>query len=113
MATVAPPPVPSPADDTRRRVEHPLQRLRGYIRWYVALEGVAVTLLFLALWFWLGLLIDYGFFKAFTVDWVQELPRGFRVCLLGGLVGALLGLVAFKVLLRLFREFRDPALALV
>ena len=76
MATVTPPPVrrtaPSPA------VLHPLERLRGTIRRFVALEGLAVVGLYLALWFWLGLFFDFGVFKAFGFDWVQELPRGFR-----------------------------------
>src|SRR5438128_2211713 len=100
-------------EDSQRRVHHPLQRLRSYIRLYVAAEGLAVLLLYLALWFWIGLLLDYGSFKAFSVDWVQELPWGFRAVLLSGLLAGLLAVVGSKVLLRLFREFRDNALALV
>src|SRR4029077_6826564 len=104
-----------------RRVRHPLQALRGYIRTYVALEGAAVALIYLALWFWIGLLLDYGPFKVFAFDWIQELNQNLpastattvRVVLLAGLGAGLLGVVAAKVFLRLFREFRDDAVALV
>jgi hypothetical protein len=111
MATVTPSPArraaPSPA------VLHPLERLRGTIRRYVALEGLAVVGIYLALWFWLGLLFDFGLFKAFGVDWVQELPRGFRVTLLVVLAIGLVAVVVIKMVRRLFVEFRPDSLALV
>ncbi len=114
MATATTPTTPTwNREDSQRRVQHPLERLRSYIRLYVSAEGLAVLLLYLALWFWIGLLLDYGFFKAFGVDWVQELPWEFRAVLLTGLSAGLLAVVAVKVLLRLFREFRANALALV
>ena len=50
----------------------PLERLRGFIRLYVALEGAALLCAFLAVWFWFTLVMDYGFFKVFGLDWVQE-----------------------------------------
>ena len=115
MSTATP---PQSIQDTQRaefhkRVTDPLQRLRGTIRSYVSIEGLAVLLIYLALWFWIGLALDYGFFKLFGVDWVQELPWGFRAGVLTILVAGLLAVVALKVLLRLGREFRDAALALV
>jgi hypothetical protein len=64
-------------------VTHPLERLRGYIRLYVVAEGAAVLFLSLALVFWMGLLVDYGVFKAFGLDWVQELGYVGRTLLLG------------------------------
>src|SRR5438132_14339901 len=103
MATVTTPPTqPWNRDDSQRRVEHPLQRLRGYIRSYVSVEGVLILVLYLALWFWIGLALDYGFFKVFGVDWVQVLPVGFRGVVLALLVTGLLALVALKMLFRLF-----------
>ncbi len=114
MATAtSPTTAPFNREESHRRVQHPLERLRSYIRLYVTAEGLAVLFLYLALWFWIGLLLDYGFFKAFGVDWVQELPWGFRAVLLTGLVAGLLTVVTIKVLLRLWREFRPEALALV
>src|SRR5437870_4503326 len=95
------------------RVQHPLERLRGSIRTYVGLEGAAILVLYLAAWFWIGLALDYGFFKLFTVDWVQELPWGLRAATLAILIAGLLAVVAVKVILRLTREFSEPALALV
>jgi len=100
-------------DEYQRRVTHPLQRLRGYIRTYVTLEGVAVLCIYVALWFWISLAIDFGFFKIFSIDWVQVLPFGLRATVLGALAAGLLIVVARKVFFRLFREFRDGPLALV
>jgi hypothetical protein len=113
MATITSPREHASQIDTRLRVHHPLVRLRGYIRAYVLVEGLAVLCLYVALWFWIGLVVDYGFFKTFGIDWVQVLPWALRAVLLGILTGGLIGVVAAKVLFRLFREFRDAALALV
>src|SRR5262249_33139955 len=113
MATVTQTPLRLDREESRRRVRHPLQRLRGYIRFYVGAEGLTLLVLYVALWFWIGLALDYGFFKAFDLDWVQELPWAFRLVVLVGLGAGLLALVVLKVLLRLTREFRDRALALV
>jgi hypothetical protein len=110
--------IPAPVTLEQRRewqskVSDPLERLRGTIRLYVSLEGAAVVLLYLALWFWIGLLVDYGCFTLFTLDWVQVLPWGLRAGLLVILVAGLLALLVAKVTLRLVREFRASALALV
>lgn len=124
MATVTTPTTPRrPINraETDRRVRHPLQALRGYIRAYVMLQGAAVGLLFLALWFWIGLVLDYGSFCLFGFDWLKRLTnaagletaRGMQIFFLVILVLGLIGVVTMKVLLRLFREFRDAALALV
>src|SRR5947209_60937 len=112
MATATPPPArpavaPSPA------VLHPLDRLRGPTRRYVLLEGLATVCLYLAVWFWLGLLLDFGAFKALGLDWVQELPPSFRSTLLVLLTGGLVAVVAVKVVRRLLVEFRPAALAMV
>src|SRR5262245_12825134 len=112
-------------DQTQRRVRHPLQTLRGYIRTYVILEGAAIAIIFLALWFWIGLALDYGSFKLWTFDWIQELQLAtvdpntgqpsqldsyIRLTLLAILLACLVGLVAWKVFFRLFREFSDSSL---
>src|SRR5438309_7443705 len=122
MSTAAAPRRAFDHDESQRRVRHPLQTLRKYIRAYVLLEGLAVAILFLAAWFWLGLLIDYGIFRLFAFDWLQELrdldPNSanallVRIVLLAVLVGVVGGLVITKVALRWIREFKDSALALV
>ncbi len=112
MATVSAPNARE-REEARRRVRGPLERLRGTIRRYVSLEGAAVLGLYLALWFWIGLLLDYGLFRAFTFDWVQSTPWGFRATVLAVVVAGLLAAVTLTVVTRLFREFRDSALALV
>lgn len=122
--------------ETDRRVRHPLQALRGRIRMYVLIEGIMIAVIFVAAWFWIGMLLDFGAFKAFPIrqnpdqtfsfggfDWIQNLqwmsPPGqdtaaiVRIVLLCVLVVSLLALVAFKVFMRLFVEFRDTSLALV
>jgi hypothetical protein len=112
MASVLPPTTVD-RDEARRRVRSPLDRLRGTIRRYVGLEGLGVLGLYLATWFWVGLLLDYGIFRVFSFDWVQSTPASFRASVLIVVVAGLLAAVGLTVLTRLFREFRDPALALV
>src|SRR6516162_8442238 len=113
MATVTPPVRSRNLAEAHQRVRSPLERLRRFIRLYVSLEGAAVVGLFLTLWFWIGLILDYGVFRLFHIDWVQELPWGVRCGVLVVLLVALAAAVGVKVFTRLFREFRDPALALV
>lgn len=113
MATASKPQPARNLKHSQQRVRSPLAALRGYIRAYVSLEGAAVCLLYLALWFWIGLAIDYGFFLLFTVDFVQELPWVFRAGTLTILVAGLLAAILTRVILRLIREFSDSTLALV
>ena len=113
MATVTPPRTSRNLQQDRMRIESPLARLRKYIHAYVSLEGAALVGLFLAAWFWIGMVLDYGFFKVLQVDWVQELPWVVRLFLLLAVVTAVVALFAFTVLRRLFTEFTDAAVALV
>src|SRR5438477_12989999 len=87
------------------KIRHPLQRLRVYIRAYIAAECVALVLIFIAAWFWLGLLADFGLFALSRVtvtswlskppfDWMEHVPRIFPV-LLFVLIGAALAIVAY------------------
>src|SRR5437867_2438058 len=101
MATVTTRPNRLSLHESQRRVVHPLERLRGTIRFYVAAEGLAIALLYLAAWFWLGLLLDYGVFKVSGVDWVQvPYSHAVRAVILCVLSAGLLAVVAFNVLLR-------------
>jgi len=78
MATVTTPVRSRNLAEAHQRVRSPLERLRTYIRLYVSLEGAALVGQYLALWFWIGLIFDYGIFRLFHIDWVQELPWGVR-----------------------------------
>lgn len=109
-------------DETQRRVRHPLGVVRKYIRSYVVFEGAALATLFLAAWFWVGLVLDWGVFKLFAFDWIQELrdvaPGArndwwLRLVVLVALGLGLLALLLFKVGMRWVREFNDRAVALV
>jgi hypothetical protein len=113
MATVTPPRTSRNLDSDRSRIKSPLARVRKYIHTYVSLEGAALVGLFLALWFWIGMILDYGVFKAFTTDWVQILPWGFRLGVLVVIVSAILAILAVKVIVRLFIDFTDAAVAIV
>src|SRR3954447_11264262 len=95
------------------RIRSPLERLRKFIRYYVTLEGVGLGLLFLALWFWVGMAFDWGLFKLFTIDLVQQLPWGFRAFVLVGLTSLLVAVLAFTIVLRLFVQFSDKVMAQV
>src|SRR5579862_179579 len=114
MATATLPAAPKvPLNEAQRKIRHPLDRLRAWIRAYVTVEGALVLGIYLALWFWIGLALDYGLFKLFDYDWVQDMPWVVRAVVLLLLVAGLLAAVTLKVFLRLFTEFRDAALALV
>src|ERR1051325_1318600 len=80
MATATAPKMTSfDHDDTQRRVRHPLQLVRKYIRRYVILEGMALTLLFVSLVFWLGAAFDFGLasldVEFLTNRLIQTLPE--------------------------------------
>ena len=128
MATVTRP-HPFNHEESQASVRHPLHLLRKYIRRYIILEGVALTLLCASLLFWLGLAFDFGLYKfdidsigVHGIDWIQEFneldPAGnssfwIRVILLSATVVGLLVLGISKVVMRWLREFNDQAIALV
>ncbi len=95
------------------KIAHPLGRLRGIIRRYVTVEGALALALFVAAWFWLAMLIDYGVFKVFAFDWALETPKALRGIALGLAVAGLLALLVTKIVMRLTREFSNSSLALV
>lgn len=95
------------------KIAHPLGKLRGIIRRYVAIEGVLAVALFLATWFWLAMLIDYGVFKLIAFDWALDAPKAFRVIALVLAIAGLLALVVMKIAMRLTRDFSNSSLALV
>lgn len=96
-----------------RRIAASLDRLRGLIRLYVGLEGLALAVTYLAVWFWMLLAVDYGVFRLFALDWVEELPRGVRAWTLGVVAVGLLVLLVAKLGVRVVRALRPDALALV
>jgi hypothetical protein len=95
------------------KVYHPLDRVRGVIRRYIVIEGVLSVALFFLAWFTLALALDYGVFKAFTWDWVQDGAWGLRAGALVVALGVLGGIFVFRIVRRLTIEFSYPALALV
>lgn len=105
MATVTEPVRTHNLGEAHRKVRHPLQRLRGYIRWFVITEALIVLVSCLAAAFWLGVGIDFFFHKVLAFDLVMDAPLWVRSVLLGT---ALLG-VAFLVDLRKAMQIRvDP-----
>src|SRR5262245_19902561 len=83
MATVTERPRTRNLTESHQRVQDPLRRLRGYILRYVISESLLVLVTFLAIGFWAGILIDYGMFALFGIDFVNDLPRAFRALMLG------------------------------
>lgn len=112
MATVAPE-RPRNLQQDHQKVRSPLSRLRSYIWTYVCVEGVAVAILFMVVAFWVSLLLDYGTFKALTLDWVQLMRWGWGTIFLTVLAAGVVAILVRKILLRLFKEFREPTLAMV
>jgi hypothetical protein len=111
MATVTEPSAKPASSDPQ--VYHPLDRLRGIIRRYVVIEGVLLAALFVVAWFAAAMILDYGVFKAFTWDWVQDGAAWFRAAALVLALGLLGGIVVFRIVRRLRTELTYPALALV
>ena len=112
MTTVDQPVRSADAQGPDERIKHPLDRLRRAIRTYVGIESFSILVLFLSGCFWIGLLFDYGVFKAFGVDWVQELPDWLRQATRIIVIAVLFYLVA-RSLVSLVRRFQNNALALV
>lgn len=104
---------PKPATPRDAQIHGPLEQLRGTIRRYVLIEGVLSVLLFLVAWFTVALVLDYGVFKAFGWDWVQDGAYGVRVAALALTAGLLAGILVFRIARRVLVEFSHSALALV
>src|SRR5437763_321078 len=95
------------------KIAHPLGRLRSIIRRYVSIEGVLALALFLACWFWLAMLFDFGVFKVFAFDWALDAPKALRAIALVLAIAGLIALVITKIFIRLTRDFSNSSLALV
>jgi hypothetical protein len=111
-------------DNLDPRVTNPLDALRGTIRRYVVLEGVLAAGVLVVGWFALGLVLDYGVFKAtgfdwfgsvtpFSWDWAQDAPWWFRAVALAAAVAVVAAVVYRRVVGRLRKELSYPALAMV
>ena len=94
-------------------VYNPLDQLRGIIRRYVVIEGVLSALLFVALWFTLGLVLDYGVFKLTGWDWALDGARWVRVLALVVALTLFAAILVTRIARRVTKEFSYPALALV
>lgn len=101
-----------PTSEYLQTLRGPLETLRQRIRRYIVLDSILGIVLFMALWCWIDLTIDYGVFRLFSVDLVQTLPRYFRIAALLFLVGGLAFLLIRNLALRLKKELSDEALAL-
>lgn len=78
------------------KISGPLDQIRGTIRQYI-LADVAVTIaIVMVLWFWLGLALDFGIFKATGFDWVLDSPRILRYLAQFALVFGLLGVLVVR-----------------
>ena len=97
MATVTERPRTQNLVESHRKVRDPLQQLRGLIRRYVVTEAVTTLLLCVAIFFWVGLLLDFASFKVLGVD----LPRWFRALLLGGGLLAICFVVELRKVLKI------------
>lgn len=75
----------------------PLERLRGRILRFLIVRGVLFSLICLGVAFWGLMLLDFGVFSAFGLDWAQVLPaplRGLPVLFLLAILGAI---IVFRV----------------
>src|SRR5262245_4923841 len=94
------------------KIAHPLGRRRGVIRRYVTIEGLLAVALFVAAWFWIALILDFGVFKVFAFDWALEAPRALRGIALALAAAGLAAILIRKIVVRLTRDFSNSSLAL-
>jgi hypothetical protein len=80
-----------------------LDALRGRIRWYVWLEGIAVSVAWLALGFWVSLWLDWGL----------EPPAAIRVAILALVLAGFLGLWYRLIFRRAFARLSDGSMAML
>jgi|SRR5579883_2084044 len=114
MSTVKQPrPKAAPFADRDPQVYHPLDRLRGVIRRYVVIEGILSAVLFVALWFTAGLILDYGLFKVTGWDWAQDGAWWVRALALAAALLLFIAILVFRIVRRLTTEFSYASLALV
>ena len=92
---------------------HPLDRLKGVIRLFVAVDVVLFVGLFLTLWFWLGVGVDYGLFKGFGLDVAQQLTPALRIGVFLVLLVTLVALVIWRVTVLVNKDLSLTSLALV
>jgi hypothetical protein len=104
MATITPPSRSRTLVEAQQVVRHPLERVRGTIRTYVGLEGTALLITLVALWFWVSFILDFGPFRLLGWDWVQidETPRPVRALSLGFLFLCAVVMIRASLLRRLF-----------
>ena len=95
------------------KIAHPLGRLRGIIRRYVTIEGLLSVALFVAAWFWIALILDFGVFKVFAFDWALEAPKALRGIALALAAAGLAAILVRKIVIRLTRDFSNSSLALI
>ena len=95
------------------KIAHPLGRLRGIIRRYVTIEGLLSIALFVAAWFWIALILDFGVFKVFAFDWALEAPKAIRGIALALAAAGLAAILVRKIVIRLTRDFSNSSLALI
>jgi hypothetical protein len=107
------PAIDTTSKHTDPKLLHPLDQLRGTIRRFVLWDGLLAGFMVLVVAFWLGLLVDYGLFRATGFDLVQEIPAFFRGAALAFWVILFLAVIVTRVFLRFSREFSYPVLALV
>lgn len=97
--------------------EQPLRQLGQAIRTYVIFEGIALAVILVTAWFGTVLLLDWGTFALFGIDFLREVPEslhlGVRWVFLGILLAGLAFVLGYKVVYRLLVPFRPSALALL
>ena len=102
MATIIPAAPRRSLSESHQRAAQPA-RPAARLYPHLCQPGIPLPLvLYVALWFWIGLALDYGFFKLFGIDVVQEWPGPARLFILLAVTAGLLTAVSLKVVGRLF-----------
>lgn len=113
MATYTPARAARPRVAPSRDLTHPLDRLKGIIRRFVAYDVALFVGLFLTLWFWVGVGVDYGLFKATGLDVARDLTPAVRIGAALVLLVTLVALVVWRVTVLVNKDLSLTSLALV
>lgn len=94
-------------------IVHPLEQLRGAIRRYVLWDALLSAGLFVVVWYWLGMALDYGLYRISGFDWVLDAPRWLRVVTFAALALVFITILVTRLFLRLSRTMSYSSLALL
>jgi len=95
------------------KISHPLERLRGLIRLFVALDVLLFAGLFFVIWFLSWIAFDYGVFKGTGIDYALYSHWGLRAAFIGVMLAILAAYATLRITRLIRKDLSYPSLAMV